>query len=419
MATSSAGSSSSHKNVNYNSEQDGEGATIGEMYQHAMELYHEKRYEDAVRVLTAILQENGQTHEIYHARGQCYVELHNYSKAISDLRRATELHPDSSNDQQRALAHFYLHVYGLLDSEPQSGSSASFGGNQGLSSQAWCCYNRALSSYYLSQYAKAIEDFSVVLREAPGFAAGFRCRGTAYLHLGRFSEAIVDLLESSRLERCATTFYNLGLAYGNQQQFELAVKNFTQAISLNANDAATYSNRGISYKSLRQYEAAIADFSTALNLNPGSASAFDHRGQCHLELGNHAAAKEDFSSSLQITITAPRHARRATAKYQLGLTADAVQDLDAAIALTKNHNELAQYYLTRAKYLLNSDQVQAEVDFSKALSHSPNAIEALYARSAVRRLLKDSAGADADLKLAQRLDNVGITQELLRLMSPI
>jgi tetratricopeptide (TPR) repeat protein len=390
-----------------------------ELRQHALELYEAKHLEEAVRVLSAILAEDNRNVESYQARGQCYLELHNYSKAISDLRRATELHENATTDHQRAVAHYYAHLYASLESESPCTAKASYPGSEGLSTQGWRHYNRALSAYYLSQYTRAIEDFSLVLSEMPNFAAGFRCRGTAYLHLGDFSNAIADLLESSRLERSATTFYNLGLAFGNMQQFASAVKYFTQAISLNANDAATYSNRGISYKSLQQYEAAIADFSTSLNLNPSSASAYDHRGQCHYELANYTAACEDFARALDLHPTAPRFARRAAAKSQLGDTSAAVADLDAAIHAAPSSPDLTQYFVTRARYLLKTDPTQAEIDFGRAITHSPANIDAIYSRAAVRRVIKDYTGAETDLKLAQRLDGTEQLRETASiLLSP-
>lgn len=404
MATSSSGSLSV---LDYDVEQALSHMSVPELYEYGLNLISEKRLEEALRVFTAVVQESPDKFEAYRARGDCHLELLNYGKAISDYRRATELHPGATSDHQRSVAHFYLHLFAKLECEsPSSPSSRSVPSSEcsGLSLVAWKHYNRALSSYYLNQYDQAIEDFSLVLRDFPEFAAGFRCRGTAHLHKGDFSKAIEDLMKSSQLESSSsTTFYNLALAHGNLQQFHAAVKYFTQSIALNPHDATTYSNRGISYKSLAQFDSAIADFSTALSLNPDSASALDHRAQCYAELQNHTAAVNDFTKSIDIQPTAPRFQRRANAHFALKNVKAAIKDVDSALASTKAAKELAQLFLTRGRFQLDADLKQAEEDFGKCLQYEPNTIEALFQRSAARYIMKDYKGAKEDLARASPL----------------
>lgn len=409
--------------------QDGLSVSVEDMYRHGISLLGEKKFEDAVRVLTAVVQEDSQYFEAYQARGQAYLELHNYGKAITDFRRATEMHPNASSDHQRAIAHYYLHLFAKLEADAPSASLPTYFGSEPLSISSWKHYNRALSAYYLGQYESAVVEFSRVLSEHTTFAAGFRCRGTAYLHMGQFTSAIVDLLESSRLDPCFTTYYNLGLAYGNLSQFESAVKHFTHAITLNPQDASTYNNRGISQKSMRQYETAIADFSVAISLNVDSASAPDHRGQCYAELGDHHAAIDDFTSALKLQPSSARYQRRATSQWALGAKQEALADLGSALALALSrlsassqplsssafiskststvsiqHAEIASLFLQRGRYLLDEDLVKAESDLSASLKHNPASVEALYARSSVRRLLNNRSGAYLDLQAASALD---------------
>lgn len=404
MATSSAGSVSA---LVYDADHDLEHLSVAELYAYGLELQGEKKYEAAVRVFSEVVAENSAHFEAYRARGDCHLELHNYSKAVSDLRRATELHPGAHSDQQRSVAHFYLHIYSKLESETPSRSGCAAiptSTSDGLSLVAWQHYHRALSAYYLNQFEKAIADFSVVLCDFPDFAAGFRCRGTAYLYMGKFAEAIADLLKSSQLEASSTTFYNLALAHGNLQQFYASVKYFTQSIALNPNDAATYCNRGIAYKSLAQFECAIADFSTALSLNPDSASAYDHRAQCHAELKHFAPAVKDFGRAIKLQNSGPRFHRRANAHFSLGNAKLALADIDSAIEQTKAKAELAQLHLTRAKFQLDSDLKQAEEDLATCIAYEPNNLEAYYQRAAARHIMKDYEGAREDLARVEEMN---------------
>jgi tetratricopeptide (TPR) repeat protein len=425
LATSSR-NSSQFGEVDYADMHDDAPMNVTDMYQHGVVLYKEKKYADAVRVLTAVVQEDPENFEAYQARAQAHIELHNYAKAVSDLRRATELHPSATSDYQRSVAHFYLSLFAKLESEASRPIvETQQPGSSGLTNTAWRYYNRALSAYYLGQYETAIEDFGATLRECKTpFPSGYRCRGTAYLHLGKFELAIVDLLEASRLESCATTHYNLGLAYGNLHRFDFAVKHFTQAISLNPQDAATYNNRGISFKSLRQFEPAVADFSTAISINGESASSFDHRGQCHAELSLFQDAVDDFTSAMNIQkSTVVRLQRRAAAYKALGKIDEAVKDLSEAISLshgssksnTNSSLDLGQLYILRGVYHLETDLMKAEEDFGKCIacdSASPSPydqstssrIDALYKRASVRMILQNQAGSLSDIRLAGRLD---------------
>ena len=79
----------------------------------------------------------------------------------------------------------------------------------------------------------------------------------------------------------AETYYNRGVDYYNQKQYESAIQCYTKAIELNPNFAMAYNNRGAVYNELKQYERAIQDYDKAIELNPNLATAYTNCGTAY------------------------------------------------------------------------------------------------------------------------------------------
>ncbi|MDH6083955.1 tetratricopeptide repeat protein, partial [Umezakia ovalisporum] len=66
----------------------------------------------------------------------------------------------------------------------------------------------------------------------------------------------------------ADAYHNRGVVYGDQEEWDLAVADYTQAIKLNPNDAGAYHNRGVVYGKLGDINKAREDFQRAKQLYP-------------------------------------------------------------------------------------------------------------------------------------------------------
>ena len=62
----------------------------------------------------------------------------------------------------------------------------------------------------------------------------------------------------------AWAFQNRGIVYRNKGQYDRAIQDFDQAISLDPNDAYAFNSRGNVYKDKGQYDRAIQDFDQAI-----------------------------------------------------------------------------------------------------------------------------------------------------------
>jgi tetratricopeptide (TPR) repeat protein len=83
-------------------------------------------------------------------------------------------------------------------------------------------------------------------------------------------------------------------------QYAAAVKDCTQAITLNPKDESAYFARCAAYADLGNYDAAIADCSQAIALNPKNDDAYTDRCLANGYLANYSAALADCSQAIAI-----------------------------------------------------------------------------------------------------------------------
>jgi tetratricopeptide (TPR) repeat protein len=82
-------------------------------------------------------------------------------------------------------------------------------------------------------------------------------------------EKTTEIIERNKsIELLSRAFYDRGIIYSEQGDYEKAIKDYTSAIQLNFHHPdAVYYNRGIAYFEKRQYEAALNDFNKALSFD--------------------------------------------------------------------------------------------------------------------------------------------------------
>jgi len=97
-----------------------------------------------------------------------------------------------------------------------------------------------------------------------------------------------------------------GYTYHDEKKYELAIKEFSEAIKLQPNNPGIYGLRGYVYKdrgqesqSVEDYDLAIADFTKSIELTP-TAAAHCARGILYGYKGNREAALVEYNIAIQI-----------------------------------------------------------------------------------------------------------------------
>ncbi|MET3108273.1 putative TPR repeat methyltransferase [Oxalobacteraceae bacterium GrIS 2.11] len=98
----------------------------------------------------------------------------------------------------------------------------------------------------------------------------------------------------------ASAFCNLGAAYQDCQQTELALSSYQQAILLRPDYAMAHNNLGNTLKNLGRHQDAIEAYQVALRLSPNYAEAFFNAALALQHLQQHESALNFFERAIQI-----------------------------------------------------------------------------------------------------------------------
>jgi hypothetical protein len=98
----------------------------------------------------------------------------------------------------------------------------------------------------------------------------------------------------------AVEHYNRGAENYRQDNFELAIEEFTEAIALDPQLTLAYSSRGAAYKAAGDYDRAIADYDQAIALDPQLALAYLNRGNAYSDMGEYDRAITDMEKVLEL-----------------------------------------------------------------------------------------------------------------------
>jgi tetratricopeptide (TPR) repeat protein len=122
---------------------------------------------------------------------------------------------------------------------------------------------------------------------------------------------------------------------------------FSTALNLDPHNAQAFYQRGIMYQSEKQYEFAIADFTSANGLTPLQADPLLSRAQCYLALGKNQEAAADLDEAVQ---AAPQNGQiwlaRGTAYERIGDRTKAAESYSRAVTL-RPKDEAARSGLAR------------------------------------------------------------------------
>ena len=201
--------------------------------------YEAGHYQEAISDFDKAVQLNPETLYTYYKRGEAKTTLGEYEAAIADFDKAIQLNPEfvaaeasyarkhavkalkEKETQKKARNPRNLPDY--ITRAKQRFSLGKFQADRGNAEKAQ------------ELLAAAIEDWTHVIKSAPGDAEAYRGRGLAKLALGDAEGAITD---------------------------------FDKAIEINPESAEAYYNRGRAKEALGQKEAAQMDFQKAKALDP-------------------------------------------------------------------------------------------------------------------------------------------------------
>jgi tetratricopeptide (TPR) repeat protein len=198
----------------------------------------------------------------------------------------------------------------------------------------------------------------------------FRIKNELDLAIHEFTKAIsID-------PKYADAYYRRGSLYYQKGDYDHSIADCTEAIRLNPKDDLLYRGRAYAYKEKGNYDCAIADFTEAIRLFPNDAELSD-LSELYYDRSSIYSRKCDYDNVIADCTEAIRfnpnkagiYNFRGIAFYFKGEYDRSILDYSEAIKLNSNY---AEAYLDRGtSYNAKGEYDNAITDFSKALQCNP------------------------------------------------
>ena len=242
---------------------------------------------------------------------------------MRNARALVELH---RGDAQCALA---------LVNEAIAMTDADLGPDEQLLHRSVLLYNRAQILNALGDYAGSLRDYDVVISRDPEYGDYYFERAGVRRAAGRPDEALADYATAVRLSPpFHEAHYNRADLLRELGDDDGALRDLDYAIVLDPDHVDSLVNRVDLLLERGETRQARADIDAGLELDPRNANLLSAHGSLLADSGDTDAAYASYTAALtEDPAFVAAWANRAVLCYSVGRPADAVADLDHAIAL--------------------------------------------------------------------------------------
>lgn len=150
------------------------------------------------------------------------------------------------------------------------------------------------------------------------------------------------------------------------KDYDLAISNYTLAISLDGGIAEAYNKRGLAYRYKEEYVKAVLDYNKAIELDPAYTEVYINRGNVYYKKNSYALAIKDFSKAINLSpVNIGPYFNRGAIYWNQKKYDSAIVDFSSVIALSPNYS--SAYFNRGNSYLKNGVYERAISDYDKAL----------------------------------------------------
>lgn len=214
----------------------------------------------------------------------------------------------------------------------------------------------------------------------------------------------------------AGNYIDRGMLFASRKEFELAIKDYTDALILNPNLIGTFYLRGYAIylatynmasesnttEKTQAFERAISDLSNAIRLT-NIPEAYGLRGIVYIETGDYDKAITDLTHAIsQMSPTYLLYYTRGIAYYFKKDYNRAISDFTQTVRL--NPNDSKAYYYRGEAYHYTGDNDRAIADYTHVIRLDPNSDRAYLNRGLAYISNKNYDKAIADLNQTIRLN---------------
>jgi tetratricopeptide (TPR) repeat protein len=207
-------------------------------------------------------------------------------------------------------------------------------------------------------------------------ASDYFLRASTKYDQNDYEGAIADYTEAIRIDpRNADAYNGRGLAKAknyikaiNSYDLVAAIADYNKAININPNIAAFYSNRAAAYQQQNKYKEALIDYSKAIAISPRNSDLYLDRGYVYAQIGDRSNSIKDYRSGEVIMnpSTSSEYDKRGRIRFELKRYQDSIDDYTKAIKLNPGNSWL---YVHRADvYLGFKKDALAIADYTQIIN---------------------------------------------------
>lgn len=254
----------------------------------------------------------------------------------------------------------------------------------------------------LGQYQNAIADLWTAVKQDPSNSYYYSQIARCNQELGQITEALNAYAESisnstNANSELTTVYLERGLLYSKKGKYELAIKDFNKALSLNVERAPyfdLYLEKGRCHRKLKQYTQSIADLSTAIEKHKATgntkiaAVALNDLGLSFFENKEFDQALDRFSKACEMDIDNSIYLNnKALALTNLERLEIAILDFEKSIML--NNQDSRTYYNRANVYVALEEYKLAHEDYNHAIELNPENGAFYHSKGLCYQLQKD------------------------------
>jgi serine/threonine protein kinase/tetratricopeptide (TPR) repeat protein len=225
--------------------------------------------------------------EVHFSLGGVYSNTGKNAQAITELKRALDLAPNS-DEAYRRLGDAYL------SSGQGDAAIAAYQKAADANAYFWRNHNSLGNAYLVrGDNAKALPAYQKTAELASDNPMGYEGIGNVYLRQGKWSEAIPQFQKALSIAPDSPTYSNVGTAYFLLKRYDESTKMFEKATEMTPNDEALFANLGDAYRwsghsdmATAAYDKAISLAFQSLQVNPRSASTMGDLALCYAKKGD-------------------------------------------------------------------------------------------------------------------------------------
>ena len=223
----------------------------------------------------------------------------------------------------------------------------------------------------LGAYDESLKDLFTVIKLNPKNHTGYHDIGTVYMYQEEYDKALEYLNKAIEINPLYVDSYiNMADVYiYKTNRFEDAFNTLDKAIDAGIQSPLIHRNKARFFSALSQNDLAIIEYSTAITLDNSDAQLYLERGYTYRAVQDYEKAIADFTAGIKTAKEkAPFYIARGISYRDLGKFDEALKDYDEAIN-TKGIDEYwtQGYFYKGELYLILDDKQKALYNFQTFL----------------------------------------------------